>query len=107
MAARKSRESARRYGWPSVIAIGVVVVAAGFTVGVVAGITWEEAPGNIDQHLPDVVGVGVVIHQTGREGRRHGPISAWYSWSERTEMGPLRRTSTAPTAAVAAAIVVK
>jgi cell division septation protein DedD len=42
MADRRSRESARRYGWPSVIAIGVVVVAAGFTVGVVAGITWEE-----------------------------------------------------------------
>jgi cell division septation protein DedD len=50
MADRRSRENARRYGWPSVIAIGVVVVAAGFTVGVVAGITWEE-PGLVVGYL--------------------------------------------------------
>ncbi len=50
MADRRSHESARRYGWPSVIAIGAVVVAAGFTVGVVAGITWEE-PGLVVGYL--------------------------------------------------------
>ena len=42
MADRRSRESTWKHGWPSVIAVVVVVVAAGFAVGVVAGITWEE-----------------------------------------------------------------
>ncbi len=42
MADRRSRESTWTHGWPSVIAVVVVVVAAGFTVGVIAGITWEE-----------------------------------------------------------------
>jgi len=42
MADRRSRVSTWKHGWPSVIAVVVVVVAAGFTVGVIAGITWEE-----------------------------------------------------------------
>jgi septal ring-binding cell division protein DamX len=42
MAERRSRESNWRHGWPSIIVVGLVVVAAGFAVGVVAGITWEE-----------------------------------------------------------------
>lgn len=42
MADRRSRESTWKHGWPSVIAVVVVVVAAGFAVGVIAGITWEE-----------------------------------------------------------------
>jgi len=50
MAERRSRESTWRYGWPSIIAVGVVVIAAGFVVGVIAGITWEE-PGLVVGHL--------------------------------------------------------
>ena len=50
MAERRSRESAWRYGWPSIIAVGVIVVAAGFVVGVIAGITWEE-PGLVVGYL--------------------------------------------------------
>jgi len=42
MADRRSRESTWKHGWPSVIAVVVVVVAAGFAIGVIAGITWEE-----------------------------------------------------------------
>jgi hypothetical protein len=42
MADRRSRESTWKHGWPSIIAVVVVVVAAGFAVGVIAGITWEE-----------------------------------------------------------------
>jgi len=50
MAERRSRESTWRYGWPSIIAVGVIVVAAGFVVGVIAGITWEE-PGLVVGYL--------------------------------------------------------
>jgi hypothetical protein len=50
MAERRSRESTWRYGWPSIIAVGVVVVASGFVVGVIAGITWEE-PGLVVGYL--------------------------------------------------------
>ena len=50
MAERRSRESYRRYGWPSITAVVVVVVAAGFTIGVVAGISWEE-PGLVVGYL--------------------------------------------------------
>jgi cell division septation protein DedD len=50
MAERRSRESTWKHGWPSIIAVGVVVVAAGFAVGVVAGITWEE-PGLVVGYL--------------------------------------------------------
>ena len=50
MAERKSRESTWRHGWPSIIAIGAVVVAAGFVVGAIAGITWEE-PGLVVGYL--------------------------------------------------------
>ena len=50
MAERRSRESHRRYGWPSITAVVVVVVAAGFTIGVVAGISWEE-PGLVVGYL--------------------------------------------------------
>ncbi len=50
MAERRSRESTWRYGWPSIVAVGAVVVAAGFAVGVIAGITWEE-PGLVVGYL--------------------------------------------------------
>ena len=50
MAERRSRESSRRHGWPSIIAVVVVVVAAGFAVGIVAGISWEE-PGLVVGYL--------------------------------------------------------
>jgi cell division septation protein DedD len=42
MADRRSRESTWKHGLPSVIAVVVVMVAVGFTVGIIAGITWEE-----------------------------------------------------------------
>jgi cell division septation protein DedD len=42
MADRKSRESSWKYGLSSVIAVVVVMVAVGFAVGVISGITWEE-----------------------------------------------------------------
>jgi len=50
MADRRSRESTWKHGWPSVIAVVMVVVAAGFAVGVIAGITWEE-PGLVVGYL--------------------------------------------------------
>jgi len=42
MAERRAKESAGRGGWPATLALGVVGVAAGFAVGIVAGIGWEE-----------------------------------------------------------------
>ncbi len=49
MADRKSRKSTWKYGWPSIIAVLVVATAAGLSVGVIAGITWEE-PGLVVGH---------------------------------------------------------
>ena len=73
MAERRSRESSRRHGWPSIIAVVVVVVAAGFAVGIVAGISWEE-PGLV---------VGYLSGQTegidwgvGAEGSEAGELAA-------------------------------
>ncbi|MCH8083758.1 MAG: SPOR domain-containing protein [Myxococcales bacterium] len=50
MAERKTSRSTWRHGWPSIFAVGGVVVAAGFAVGVIAGITWEE-PGLVVGYL--------------------------------------------------------
>ena len=50
MAERKTRRSTWRHGWPSIFAVAGVVVAAGFAVGVIAGITWEE-PGLVFGYL--------------------------------------------------------
>ena len=48
--AEKKRESSWKHGWPSVIAVVSVVVAGGFAIGVIAGITWEE-PGLVVGYL--------------------------------------------------------
>ncbi|MBW2543505.1 MAG: SPOR domain-containing protein [Deltaproteobacteria bacterium] len=48
--AEKRRESSGRHGWPAAIAVVSLVVAAGFGIGVVAGITWEE-PGLVVGYL--------------------------------------------------------
>ena len=50
MAERKTRRSTWRRSWLSIFAVGGVVVAAGFAVGVIAGITWEE-PGLVVGYL--------------------------------------------------------
>jgi cell division septation protein DedD len=50
MAERKRGESSWKHGWPSIIAVVLVVVAAGFGIGVIAGITWEE-PGLVVGYL--------------------------------------------------------
>ena len=50
MAEGKTRESSRRHGWPAAVAVVSVVVAAGFAIGVIAGITWEE-PGLVVGYL--------------------------------------------------------
>ncbi len=50
MAERKTRESRWTYGWPSILAVASLVVAVGFAVGVIAGITWE-APGLVVGYL--------------------------------------------------------
>lgn len=50
MAERESRDNKRRYGWPAAIAVVSVVVAVGFAIGVIAGITWEE-PGLVVGYL--------------------------------------------------------
>jgi len=50
MAEQRARESSWRHGWPSVIAVVSVVVAVGFAIGVIAGITWEE-PGLVVGYL--------------------------------------------------------
>ena len=44
------KTSAQGPGWPSILAVGMAVVAVGFTVGVVAGVIWEE-PGLVVGHL--------------------------------------------------------
>jgi DedD protein len=49
MAERKSK-SGWKYGWPSIIVVSMAVIAAGFTIGVVAGITWQE-PGLVFGYL--------------------------------------------------------
>ena len=50
MAERKTPRSTWRHSWPSIFAVVGVVVAAGFAVGVIAGITWEE-PGLVVGYL--------------------------------------------------------
>jgi len=50
MAERRTSKSTGRYGWPSILAVGGVVIAAGFAVGVIAGISWEE-PGLVVGYL--------------------------------------------------------
>ncbi len=50
MAERRARESSWKNGWPAALAVISVVVAAGFAVGVIAGITWEE-PGLVVGYL--------------------------------------------------------
>jgi len=50
MADRKSREGSWKHGWPSVIAVVALMSAAGFAVGVIAGIGWEE-PGLVVGYL--------------------------------------------------------
>jgi len=47
MAVRNSRESSWKHGWPSIIGLALVVVAAGFAVGVIAGIAWEDPRGSL------------------------------------------------------------
>jgi cell division septation protein DedD len=42
MAERRKKEGSGRLGWASFLTIGAIVVAAGFAVGIVAGISWEE-----------------------------------------------------------------
>jgi len=48
--ADKNSESSWKHGWPAAIALVSVVVAAGFGIGVIAGITWEE-PGLVVGYL--------------------------------------------------------
>ncbi len=48
--AEKKRERSWKHGWPSAIAVVSVVVAGGFAIGVIAGITWEE-PGLVVGYL--------------------------------------------------------
>ncbi len=48
--AEKKSESSWKQGWPAAIAVVSVVVAAGFAIGVIAGITWEE-PGLVVGYL--------------------------------------------------------
>ncbi len=50
MAERRKSKSSWRYGWPSILAVSGVVIAAGFAVGVIAGVTWEE-PGLVVGYL--------------------------------------------------------
>jgi cell division septation protein DedD len=48
--AEKKRERSWKHGWPAAIAVISVVVAGGFAIGVIAGITWEE-PGLVVGYL--------------------------------------------------------
>lgn len=41
-AERSPAKRRKRIGWVSMLTIGTIVVAAGFAVGIVAGVTWEE-----------------------------------------------------------------
>ena len=50
MAEHRSRVSVSRRRWPVMITAGVAVVSAGFAVGIVAGIVWEE-PGLVLAYL--------------------------------------------------------
>jgi cell division septation protein DedD len=50
MAERRARESSWKSGWPAAIAVFSIVVAVGFAIGVIAGITWEE-PGLVVGYL--------------------------------------------------------
>lgn len=42
MAERRSEGKAKRRGWIATLALGMVGIASGFTVGIVAGVGWEE-----------------------------------------------------------------
>jgi cell division septation protein DedD len=42
MADRRSEERTRGNGWKATVALGAIGIVAGFTVGIVAGIGWEE-----------------------------------------------------------------
>jgi len=50
MAERRSRERLGGHRWPAIIAAGLAVVSAGFAIGIVAGIVWEE-PGLVLAYL--------------------------------------------------------
>ena len=50
MAERRTRVSVSRRRWPAMVAAGVAVVSAGFAIGIVAGIVWEE-PGLVLAYL--------------------------------------------------------
>lgn len=50
MAKGQTRKESRRFGWASLLAVGTIVVGAGFALGIVAGIGWEE-PGLVLGHL--------------------------------------------------------
>ncbi len=50
MAEHRSRVSVSRRRWPVMVAAGVAVVSAGFAIGIVAGIVWDE-PGLVLAYL--------------------------------------------------------
>ncbi len=50
MARRGSRDESEARGWFSMLAIGVLVTSAGFAIGMVAGISWED-PRLLLRHL--------------------------------------------------------
>ncbi len=41
-AERRPSKKSTRIGWFSMITVGAIVIAAGFAIGIVAGVTWEE-----------------------------------------------------------------
>jgi cell division septation protein DedD len=50
MAERRGRDSRANGGWISKLSVAVIVIAAGFAVGLVAGVSWEE-PGLVIGYL--------------------------------------------------------